>query len=390
MRSLHADGFRRSLWGLLVVGLLLGAGLAWFFFGTVAVYETTGQGRLEVDRAVHPVEAPIAGRVVATQLELGRTVRAGELLVELDSESERLRMEEEKSRLAAYTLRRAAIGEQIAAEEAAWPEERITARLTTDESRARQRETEAVAQFAEAEAKRTKNLDAGGLLSKSESQRSEAEANKQRASASAQAVTVSKLESEEKSKEKNREARRARLNRDAALLDGEMATTAATINRCEFDLEQRRIRAPVGGSLGEVAELRIGGFLSGGQRIGAIVPSGELRAVAHFSPFSGLGRIRRGQAARLRLDGFPWAQYGSVGAIVASVASEPRDGRIRVELAVKTNSTSLIPFQHGLSSTVEVEVERLSPARLVLRAAGKMLATPLSLPVRRSDPEAKE
>ncbi len=390
MRSLQADGFRRSLWGLLVVGIFLTAGLAWFFFATVAVYETTAHGRLEVDRAVHPVETPIAGRVVAAHLDLGRTVRAGDVLVELESESERLRLDEEKSRLAAFTRRRDAVGEQIAAEKAAWPEERTTARLTTDESRARQREAEATAQFAEGEAERMKRLDAGGLLSKSESQRAEAEANKQRASASAQTLTVSKLESEEKSKQKNQEARRARLNRDAALLEGEIATAAATIKRCEFDLEQRRIRAPVGGRLGEIAELRIGGFLSRGQRIGAIVPPGELRAVAHFLPFTGLGRIRRGQAARLRLDGFPWAQYGSVGASVASVANEPRDGRIRVELALKTNSTSLIPFQHGLSSTVEIEVERLSPARLVLRAAGKMLATPPNAPALRSDQQEKE
>ena len=240
-----------------------------------------------------------------------------------------------------------------------------------------------MAHFAEAERRANEKSDAGGLLQVS-SRSAPKRKQKQRASASAQTFTV-QIRSEEKSKEKKPEARRARLNRDAALLEGEIATAAATIKRCEFDLEQRRIRAPVGGRLGEVAELRIGGFLSEGQRIASIVPHGELRAVAHFSPFTGLGRIRRGQAARLRLDGFPWAQYGSVGASVDSVANEPRDGRIRVELAVRTNATSSIPFQHGLSSTVEIEVERLSPARLVLRAAGRMLATLPDAPANRSD-----
>lgn len=385
LRSLQADGFRPSRWGLLVVGMLVAAGLGWLFFAQITVYETTRQARLEVDRAVHPVAAPIAGRVAAAHLELGRIVQAGDLLVELDSESERLTLEEARLRRTTFTRRREAVAEQVAAEEAAWPDERTTARLATDESRARVREADAGAQFADAETARMKRLGEDGNVSKSESQRVEAEAGKQRASASAQALTVAKLESVEKSNARNQEARRARLHRDAALLDGEIATAAATIKRCEFDLEQRRIRAPVAGRLGEIGEdLRTGGFVSAGQRIGAIIPQGKLKAVAHFSPFTGLGRIRPGQPARLRLDGFPWAQYGSVGAVVASAANEPRDGSIRVELAVKTDGASMIPFQHGLSSTVEVEVERVSPVRLVLRAAGAMLAVPPNAPANRN------
>ena len=37
-----------------------------------------------------------------------------------------------------------------------------------------------------------------------------------------------------------------------------------------------------------------------------------------------------------------------------------------------------IPLQHGLPGTVEVEVDRVSPAALVLRHAGRMLSTPHS------------
>jgi membrane fusion protein (multidrug efflux system) len=388
MRSLQADGFRPSRWGLIVVGMLVAAGSGWLFWAQIAVYETTRQARMEVGGAVHPVAAPMAGRVAAAHLELGRLVQTGDLLVELESESARLLLEEEKSRLTTFTRRREALAEQIAAEEAAWPDERTTAQLTTDESRARQREANARAQFADAETERMKELGTGGLVSKSESQRVEAEAGQQRASASALALTVAKLESVEKSRGRNQETRRARWRRDTALLEGEIATAAATIKRCEFDLEQRRIRAPVAGRLGEIGEdLHIGGFVSAGQRIGAIIPQGELKAVAHFSPFTSLGRIRPGQPARLRLDGFPWAQYGSVCATVASAANEPRDGSIRVELAVQMDAASLIPFQHGLSSTVEVEVERVSPVRLLLRAAGALLAVPSHSPATRDGTE---
>ena len=115
-----------------------------------------------------------------------------------------------------------------------------------------------------------------------------------------------------------------------------------------------------------------------GDRLAAVVPRGELQVVADFLPPSALGRIRPGQPARLRLEGFPWTQYGSLAATVSRVASEVRNGRIRVELSVDSNGASPIPLQHGLPGTVEVEVERVSPATLVLRAAGKLLARPVA------------
>ena len=86
-----------------------------------------------------------------------------------------------------------------------------------------------------------------------------------------------------------------------------------------------------------------------------------------------MGRIQTGQRARLRLEGFPWTEYGGVSATVSNVAGEPRSGRVRVELAVNPDPASSIPLQHGLPGTIEVEVERVSPAVLLLRAAGRRL-----------------
>jgi membrane fusion protein (multidrug efflux system) len=96
--------------------------------------------------------------------------------------------------------------------------------------------------------------------------------------------------------------------------------------------------------------------------------------VAEFSP-AALGRIQPGQAARLRLDGFPWVQYGSLAVKVLRVGSELRAGRIRVELDVP-HASSRIPLQHGLPGAVEIEVERVAPATLLLRVAGRLVAGP--------------
>lgn len=105
-----------------------------------------------------------------------------------------------------------------------------------------------------------------------------------------------------------------------------------------------------------------------------MVPPGELRVVGYFHPQKSLGRLRQGQRARLRLHGFSWLQYGSIPVKVAQVASEPRDNWLRVELTVQTHQQSRIPLQHGLPGSVEVVTEKVTPATLVLRTAGKVIS----------------
>jgi Cation efflux system protein CusB domain 1 len=106
------------------------------------------------------------------------------------------------------------------------------------------------------------------------------------------------------------------------------------------------------------------------------VIAGMLKIMTDFLPPAALGRIQPGQPARLRLDGFPWTQYGAVSATVASVASEVRDGWVWVELAVRPDAAPPIPLQHGLPGTVEVEVDRVSPTTLILRTAGPLFTVP--------------
>jgi membrane fusion protein (multidrug efflux system) len=55
--------------------------------------------------------------------------------------------------------------------------------------------------------------------------------------------------------------------------------------------------------------------------------------------------------------------------VVRAVASEPRDALVRVELEVDPASAR-VPLEHGLPGRAEIEIERIAPAVLVLRAAG--------------------
>lgn len=167
----------------------------------------------------------------------------------------------------------------------------------------------------------------------------------------------------------------ARLRREAVELEGDLSVDAATIKRLEHDLEDRTVRAPVSGRIEEKLPFRLGTVVRAGEKLGTIVPPGETRIVA-FVPVAAVGRVRPGQAARLRLDGFPWTQCGTVAATVTAVGNEANEGLIRVELGVERAASPRIPLQHGQTGSVEIAVEQASPAVLVLRAAGQYLMSP--------------
>jgi len=374
LRSLEADGFQRTSWRLLLAAALLTAWAAWFFLGGVMRYEVSETARLEADRAAHPVQAPVAGRILATHLTLGREVQEGEVLVELEPDIQQHQVEEERSRLGAFAPQLEALRQEAAAETRARKQSGQASRAAVEEARAQLREAESRARLAEQEAERSVRLYAGGLLAEAELLRAKAEAERRRAAADGVRLALDRLPKEEQVRESERQGRIEALHREITRLGGERAASTAALQRVEHERERRRIRAPVAGSIGEVAERRVGEFVDEGDELAAIVPSGSLRIVAYFNPAASLGRIRPGQRARLRLEGFPWAQYGSIPATVSRVASELQNARVRVELTVQPSPKSPIPLQHGLPGEVEVEVERVSPVTLVLRVAGRLVA----------------
>jgi len=376
LRSLDADGIRPSLAGLLLVTVLLLAWLAWFLFAGISLYEVSETARLEADTASHAVAAPAIGRIVSTRLVLDREVQAGELLVELDSDAQRLQLREEQSRQDGLGPQLETARAGIAGEERALGHDRQAALAMLDEARARSREGEALARLAAQEAARARSLQATGHLAELDLLRVQAEAERRRAAAESLELAVGRLARERQTRESDRRVRIESMRREASRLEAERATIAATVERLQNEIERRRIRAAISGRIGEVAELRVGTVVDETQQLAAIVPSGALRVVAEFRPAAALGRIRPGQAARLRLEGFPWVQYGSLAARVSRVGSELRDGRIRVELDVPPQSSSRIPLQHGLPGAVEIEVERVAPATLLLRLAGRLAAGP--------------
>lgn len=371
--SLRADNGLKSVTGLLVA---LAVGTSWLVWGwqaRITRYELSESARLELDGAAYPVQANAAGRLVSSALVLGKEVYAGEVLAELDDNDQRLNVQQEKTHLASLEPQLAALRAQMQSEGQGRSDEHHVLALSVEVARAQYREAQQQAILAGNEADRASRLRADGILSEADAQRAMAGAETKRAAAESLKLILSRLTPEEDVRERDRDVRQKQILGDIAKVEEEIAMSSATIRKLEYEIGQRLIRAPASGRLGECAPLRPGVHINPGQQIGVILPHGKLQAVAGFQPSDALGKIHPGQRATLRLQGFPWTQFGTVPAEVSRVASDVRDGKVRVELALYPSSASRIPLQHGLPASVEVEIEHISPVALVLRSAGQAL-----------------
>jgi multidrug resistance efflux pump len=384
VRSIEADGHQRPGLALATALIVVMAWGSWFFLASVSVVEVGQNGRLEVDQAAHGVEAPVAGKVTWLDLTLGREVAAGDVVAELDAEDLKLELSAAKTREAATGPQIAALEQEIAQEEALHGEHRRITQIKIAEALARRREAETATDFAENENGRAARLNAEGLAAGAEVLKSKAEYEQKRSALDSVRLAAGRIEAEQRASEIERRAKIAGLRKDVAQLEGLQASSAAAIRELEHRIERRRLRAPIAGRIGEIAAARVGSVVKEGERLAAIVPAGNIRVIAEYPPASAVGRIRPGQRACMRAEGFTWTEYGMLHATVRRVASEPRSGRIRVELEIDEGTGSRIPLQHGLPGTLEIEVERVSPATLVLRAAGRRL----SLPVANENPNA--
>ncbi|MCC6900462.1 MAG: HlyD family efflux transporter periplasmic adaptor subunit [Polyangiaceae bacterium] len=244
-----------------------------------------------------------------------------------------------------------------------------------DEAKALEKVASAQAKLAQTEAARAKAMTKEGVGSKAEQERAAAEAEAKAAGAESATFATRRRAWEHRTGQSDTASRIEGIRREIARVRGEIKTESATVARLENEIDERTVRASADGRIGDVpSKLRVGAVVEEGEHIASIVPEGGLLAVADFAPATAVGRIAAGQRARVRLHGFPWTTHGMVQAKVVRVGSEAREGRVRVELELDPPARPVIVLDHGLSGTVEVEVERVTPAELVLRTAGVLLA----------------
>jgi multidrug resistance efflux pump len=377
-RQLARDRISRQGVLLAISALLAAAWVGWMLLARINVYATTDQARVEVAQAVYFVQAPLSGRVTKSSLELGRQVEPGDVLVELEADPQKLRIQGEETHETALQSQLTDLRRELDAQQRALAAERIDGSLAVEQARSSLAEAQETARLAQDEFKRRSELYKQGLLSQLDLEQYESDLKKKNIELESAQTAVGRAAREQRMHGGERQAHLEEIQSDIGRIEGELAVSGNTVEQLQHELGWRQIVAAGRGRLDETVDLKPGSYVREGDRLAAIVPDGQMRIVAYFEPRAAIGRVRPGQMAWLRLDGFPWEEYGALTARVSSVGSEVRDGRVRVELAPQTNGR--VPLQHGLPGTLEVAVERVSPASFLLRKAGGYFAQPTTTP----------
>lgn len=380
LHELEADRSWRQLVTAGVGALFLLAWLGWFVKARVPSYVEADTARLEVISGVFRVEAPRAGLVTASRLQLAQTVVAGQVLLELDATKHQLERRVENRQLKAMKRERAALQRELKAAEKRLSELELRTQARLSEAGAGLVRLEAEAALAAEEAERASKLAAAGLLSSSELAQRQMHARRTRGALQVQRQTLEHVKADHRVQRQNVLGDIAEIEGRLGLLDIRMEGAEGRIEGLRKEEEELlRIRAPVDGRVGELATLKPGAVLEEGDFIASIVPDGRLHAIAHVRPREAVGRIRVGQRAWVRPLEPPTLRR--LPARVTRVGNEPRAGSLRVELAlqgVPTSALEVLPqdgsvLGHGLPVAVEIEVERVAPMVLVFRAVGREL-----------------
>ena len=366
--------------GIFAAALLLGAlWTVWLFFGSIARYAIT-DARLEVEGQAHPVVAQMNGTVVASYMTLGETVVRGQVLAELESVDMQFDLVNLQARRAGLVRQIESTRQEMDARNQALRDTRRSVPPTLAEASARLQEAEIAANLAERRAARVRTQHDSSFISEAFWDSVTSTARQKRAMATAIRATLGHIRADGQLQQSEQSARVAALAREQGRLESELASVEASSAHVEHERQHSFIVAPTDGRLGEAVPLQPGSTVHDGDRLGAVIPPGLLRAIATFPAEQAIGRIRPGQRARLRIKSLPWVQYGTLMARVTHLASEGAQGNVRVELAVQDADRFPALLEHGLAATLEVEVERVRPIVLVLRSVGQRLDRPIVEP----------
>jgi multidrug resistance efflux pump len=372
LRSDRGRG-RRSLLALAalaVVSILIGG---WLSGTRVRLYAVSEAARLQARDQVHPIDTLVAGRVATVQLPVGGSVRAGDVVMTLDVTDARLRLAEARVTVRGLAAQIQSLEAEIAARDEALVSTRSLGRASLSEAEAVRREIEAGARFARRERARADLMRQAGVVAAAEADRADVTMVQANAALRARRQRLSVLDSEARRDVADRRANNESLRRNLAILLAQRDSADVQVERLEVECERHTVRAPIDGVLGQVRAPQVGSVVAAGQTLAVVTPVTDLQLVADFAPASAIGRVHLGQRAHMRVAGFPWTQYGMLRATVAAVSSEVFDGRIRVVLQLDERTAPLIPRRHGMVGEVEIELDEVSPAVLIARAAGRLL-----------------
>lgn len=282
------------VWSQAVVWTIIGTAVAGFGFAVMAKIDevVVAPGILQPQGAERPIKAPLAGVVSQILVKEGDAVRRGQPLIRLDPDvSEK---------------RRSTVQEQTGLERQRFAEQTRAVAARQDSLQAR---IEALRQSMATEQQILQQIEPlareGGV---------------QQVQVLQQRNRVQQLRSEVAQAEANLREVQAELVR----LRQESLRNLSDLDRQRVEVreaqEQELLVAPVDGVVFDLVPASPGYAVSPGETLVKVVPKGHLEAKVFFSNRE-VGFVKPGQTAEVRVDAFPFTQFGSIPARIKAVSA---------------------------------------------------------------------
>ncbi|NJL46286.1 MAG: HlyD family type I secretion periplasmic adaptor subunit [Leptolyngbyaceae cyanobacterium SM2_5_2] len=178
------------------------------------------------------------------------------------------------------------------------------------------------------------------------------------------------------------------LQIEATQLEASIQETQALLERSQTELAQATLVAPVSGTISALEIDNVGVVLQPGQTIAEIAPSTAPLVLSALLPSEKAGLVKTGMPVNVKLDAFPYQDYGIVTGAVHAIspdtkAHEQMGAVYRVEITLDatdiTHEGESVAFKAGQTATAEIIVRKRRIISLILEPIRKLKRDSLSL-----------
>src|SRR5471030_231253 len=353
-------GFRRPSRIWIVSGIALVAalgGAAWLLAAPDS--ESTDDAYVSVDATT--VAPKVKGFVSAVLVKHNQWVKAGQPLVEIDSE-------EFNARAASAQGDVADANAQVAAQQAALVSQQAQEQLAQAQIQAARtaiRSSLAEQQHAQDEQRRYQSLASSGATSRNDADRYKTVA----ITAEQEAAHARAMLDVAQNQADVTHAKRAEIQASLALARATVQKAQAALDLAQQDQKHTTIYAAVDGVVGN-RQVQIGDYVTPGQRLMTLVPQRELYVIANFKETQ-TERIQPGQKASVSVDALPGVKFSGVvdslapgsGSTFALLPFEPGTGnftkivqRVPVRIRLDPGQPELASLRPGLSVDARINL----------------------------------
>ncbi|MFN6453065.1 MAG: HlyD family efflux transporter periplasmic adaptor subunit [Nostoc sp. EfeVER01] len=298
----------------------------------------SARGRLEPQGRTVRLDAPVTGKVVAIKVKEGETVKAGQILLELESDLTRTELQQTQSKLE---------GQQNRVNQLQLLKNQLTMSLRTQQLQNQAQESEQIAQLdqiqqrlnssqqvyvleksrlklANNEIQRYRYLWQKGAISKSkleeiEGAMFERQGLLEQAQSDIQQATTEIIKQQSTNQRISRTGELALLDSQKQIKElqsqvvdvlSEINQTKKQIQSLRFQVQQQTLRTPTDGTIFQLSINNAGAVVQPGQMVTQIAPQGVPLIFRAEMPSQESGFLRIGMPVKLKFDAYPFQDYG--------------------------------------------------------------------------------